>query len=120
MRTSPASPSCARNSQSHLRCSAAPISANAWPPPATMHCNARRAQHGIAVMAQTSDGGYWLIGLRRFDAALFTDVPWGSAAVLGMTLQRLRDLRWRWHLLTERSDIDRPADLDSLPAALRV
>jgi len=81
---------------------------------------ARLCHDSDAVLGPARDGGYWLIGLRRFDAALFTDVPWGSAAVLGTTLQRLRDLRWRWHLLTERGDIDRPADLDSLPAALRV
>lgn len=72
------------------------------------------------VLGPARDGGYWLIGLCRFDAALFTDVPWGSAAVLTTTIQRLRDLRWRWQLLTERGDIDRPTDLDSLPAALRV
>lgn len=73
-----------------------------------------------AVLGPATDGGYWLIGLYRLDRLLFEGVNWGSSTVLNETLARLRQLDWRWQLLSERSDVDRPEDLNLLPTALRV
>lgn len=72
-----------------------------------------------AVLGPATDGGYWLIGLRRAAPALFEDMRWGGAEVLDETLARLRGLGWNYTLLAARADVDRPEDLAHLPAALR-
>jgi len=69
-----------------------------------------------AVLGPAEDGGYWLIGLSRHAAELFRDLPWSTPAVLDATRDRLRALRWRWHELPTRWDVDRPEDLHRLAA----
>lgn len=63
------------------------------------------------VLCPAADGGYVLIGLRRYDARLFNNIEWGSDTVLEMTRARLRQLEWRWRELDTHHDIDRPEDL---------
>jgi rSAM/selenodomain-associated transferase 1 len=63
-----------------------------------------------AVFIPTEDGGYALIGLRRSHAALFTNMPWSTAAVMDQTRQRLRSLGLRWQELETLWDVDEPAD----------
>jgi len=71
-----------------------------------------------AILVPALDGGYVLIGLRRFDESLFADVAWGTERVLGETRRRLRALRWRWDELEPLPDIDRPSDLVHLEPAI--
>jgi rSAM/selenodomain-associated transferase 1 len=70
-----------------------------------------------AVLGPTEDGGYALIGLRRVEPSLFEDIVWGRNDVLDITRTRLQQLRWRWHELPLRWDVDRPEDVDRLLAA---
>ena len=56
---------------------------------------------------------------RAFDAGLFADMPWSTAAVADLTLNRIRVLRWRVWVGETLADIDQPADLSHLPAELR-
>jgi uncharacterized protein len=72
------------------------------------------AQGCDAVLGPALDGGYVLVGLSRYDALLFRDIPWGTDQVLEHTRARLHQLGWRWHELTPRADIDRPEDLHRL------
>ncbi len=84
--------------------------------PADLHEAAAMLRRGAdAVLGPARDGGYWLIGLRRVHPALFQDIAWGGATVLEETLARLQTLNWRWNLISERGDIDRPEDLAALP-----
>ncbi len=69
-----------------------------------------------AVIGPTEDGGYVLIGLRALDVSLFEGVPWGTEKVLHETRQRLRDLRWTWHELPVRWDVDRAEDVKRMIA----
>lgn len=69
-----------------------------------------------AVLGPANDGGYVLLGLHRVAPALFTDMPWGTDAVLARTRARLAALGWSWHELAARDDIDRPEDLARLRA----
>ncbi len=69
-----------------------------------------------AVFVPACDGGYVLIGMSRFDAALFTDIAWGGDRVMAETEQRLQMLGWRWAKLASLHDIDRPEDLTNVPA----
>jgi rSAM/selenodomain-associated transferase 1 len=68
-----------------------------------------------AVIGPAADGGYVLVGLRRMDAHLFTEVPWSTPDVLATTRRRLRELGWRWHELAQLRDIDEITDLAAFP-----
>lgn len=73
------------------------------------------------VLGPALDGGYYLIAVRReaLSARLFDDVPWSTDAVLARTLERCAELGLAVRLLAPASDVDTPADLDRLVAALR-
>jgi rSAM/selenodomain-associated transferase 1 len=66
------------------------------------------------------DGGYYLIALRReaIDARLFAGVPWSTGGVLATTLERCSELGREVALLPTEADVDTPADLARLAAAL--
>lgn len=68
-----------------------------------------------AVIAPTADGGYALLGLRRFDASVFADIAWSTPTVAATTLARLDALGWPCTRLPLLHDIDEPADLVHLP-----
>lgn len=63
------------------------------------------------VLGPAADGGYYLVGARRFLPELFEGIPWGSERVLAATLRALRGRRASWRLLPRDFDLDRPADL---------
>lgn len=75
----------------------------------------RGLQHHDAVLGPAADGGYVLIGLKRSDASLFSDIPWGTADVLEATRNRLRRLQWTWLELDIKQDVDKPQDLLLFP-----
>jgi uncharacterized protein len=68
-----------------------------------------------ATLVPTADGGYCLLGLRRFDPALFDHIPWSTDAVSRITQQRLKELNWRFTVHPSLHDIDDPADIAHLP-----
>jgi hypothetical protein len=63
------------------------------------------------VLGPATDGGYYLIGLRRPLPALFADISWSCETVLRDTLQRARRLRVSATQLATLADVDRPEDL---------
>ncbi len=71
-----------------------------------------------ASLVPTSDGGYALLGLKRFDASLFLDMPWSTEAVSRLTLARLARIAWTVAMQPPLDDIDTPADLAKLPQSL--
>jgi rSAM/selenodomain-associated transferase 1 len=71
-----------------------------------------------AVLGPAADGGYYLIGLRRPQPALFHAMPWGTDAVLALTRTRLHAVGLCWHELPLHHDIDTPDDLVHLPKEL--
>jgi glycosyltransferase A (GT-A) superfamily protein (DUF2064 family) len=72
------------------------------------------------VLGPASDGGYYLVAIRReaLEPRLFEGIPWSTADVLGETLKRCEELGLRAHLLRPSFDVDTPADLERLAAAL--
>lgn len=64
-----------------------------------------------AVVGPAEDGGYVLLGLRKFDPLLFEGICWGGDQVLAATQERLERLGWHWRMLETLWDLDRPADL---------
>ncbi len=67
-----------------------------------------------AVIVPSEDGGYVLLGLRRYAQELFSGISWGTERVLDQTRESLRRLGWHWKELPERWDVDRPQDLERL------
>jgi len=63
------------------------------------------------VLGPAHDGGYYLIGLRFAEPALFHGIPWGTDRVLAKTLAIAKDLRLQVSLLEILEDVDRPEDL---------
>jgi hypothetical protein len=58
------------------------------------------------VLGPASDGGYYLIGLRRPAPELFRDIPWSTSEVLAATRARARELGMVESLLPTHSDVD--------------
>ena len=63
------------------------------------------------VVGPAEDGGYVLIGLRRFNPRLMQDIDWGTDLVLQQTRERIAELGWAGHELPVLWDVDRPEDL---------
>lgn len=63
------------------------------------------------VLHPAADGGYVLLGLRRFDASLFTGIAWSTASVCADTLRRIQALGWSVDIRETLRDVDEPADL---------
>ena len=72
-----------------------------------------------AALIPSLDGGYVLLGLRRFHPALFRTVPWSTDAVCAITRERLGTLGWSWREQGPLADLDEPADLERLPQTIR-
>ncbi len=66
------------------------------------------------VLGPCEDGGYYLIGRRRPCPALFHDIPWSTARVLRLTLDRAGQQGLRTHLLPMWFDVDTEPDLRRL------
>jgi rSAM/selenodomain-associated transferase 1 len=75
----------------------------------------RRLGRRPMVLGPAADGGYYLIGFRReaFRPEVFRDIPWGSAAVAGLTLQRAGELDLRCWRGPRLRDIDTGEDLEA-------
>ena len=69
-----------------------------------------------AALGPAEDGGYYLLGLRKHDYAVFAGIDWGTPQVLMQTRVRMLGLGWRTHDLSVRWDVDSPADYDRLAA----
>jgi rSAM/selenodomain-associated transferase 1 len=68
-----------------------------------------------AVLYPTFDGGYALLGLRRFDPRPFEQIPWSTAEVADRTIECVRELGWSLTVAGMLHDIDDSADLRWLP-----
>jgi uncharacterized protein len=64
-----------------------------------------------AVLGPSSDGGYYLLGLKTAHRRLFDDIAWSTAHVAGQTLERALDIGLDVHLLPVWYDVD---DIDTL------
>lgn len=63
------------------------------------------------VLGPATDGGYYLIGLRQLEPALFKAIAWGTDQVLAQTLAAATAQGLTVELLAPLTDIDRPEDL---------
>ncbi len=66
------------------------------------------------VLGPAEDGGYFLIGLRAPQPALFDGIAWGTGNVLAQTLTQADALGLVVHQMPPWYDLDTPADLHRL------
>ncbi|MGF1453360.1 MAG: TIGR04282 family arsenosugar biosynthesis glycosyltransferase [Opitutales bacterium] len=78
---------------------------------------ARALRTHDAVLGPATDGGYYLLGMKQVDKALFQKVAWSTSSVAAETRQRLRALRWQWAELPTEDDVDDAESLARVEAA---
>lgn len=59
-----------------------------------------------AVLGPSSDGGYYLLGLKAAHRRMFEDIAWSTERVAEQTLQRAREIGLAVHLLPVWYDVD--------------
>ena len=69
-----------------------------------------------AVLGPALDGGYWAIGLRDADPAVFTGIPMSDPATCAAQRARLQALRLGTRELCELRDVDEIADARAVAA----
>jgi uncharacterized protein len=69
------------------------------------------------VVTPAEDGGYVLIGSRRPQPVLFTNMTWSTETVMAETRRRLAHASLTWRELSPLWDVDRSEDLARLCAA---
>ncbi|MFM7689308.1 MAG: DUF2064 domain-containing protein, partial [Alphaproteobacteria bacterium] len=77
---------------------------------------ALRADGDRVVLGPSLDGGYYLIGLKRFHPALFRDIAWSTPAVFATTCARAAQMGLSVHVLHEWYDVDEAQDFHRLTA----
>ncbi|GGA48188.1 TIGR04282 family arsenosugar biosynthesis glycosyltransferase [Okeania sp. KiyG1] len=66
------------------------------------------------IIGPATDGGYYLIGLRKITPELFQGINWGTSEVLSKTVAIAQNLKLVIDYLPKLSDVDRPEDLENL------
>ncbi|MGD1715124.1 TIGR04282 family arsenosugar biosynthesis glycosyltransferase [Dapis sp. BLCC M172] len=66
------------------------------------------------IIGPATDGGYYLIGIKKIIPELFQGINWGTSVVLSQTVAIARKINLAIDYLPKLSDIDRPEDLEKL------
>ena len=72
-----------------------------------------------AVLGESEDGGYYLIGLNKLNGEIFKNVEWSSPQTFQQTARKLKDLGLKLSLLPVWFDVDTPEDFERLKTELR-
>jgi hypothetical protein len=67
-----------------------------------------------AAIHPAHDGGYALLGLRRFDRSVFDGIEWSTSRVAAQTMARIDALGWSLWVGETLRDVDEPEDLAHL------
>lgn len=65
------------------------------------------------VLGPAQDGGYYLLGMKKFEPCLFEKMPWSTPQLLAQTLALLENKKTA--ILEEKNDIDVLEDLKKVP-----
>ena len=70
--------------------------------------------HADITLGMGHDGGYYLIGMKRLQPALFEGIAWSTERVISQTIAVCRSLGLQVHKVPEWYDVDVATDLDRL------
>lgn len=79
----------------------------------------RTVGKGTVVLGPAVDGGYYLIGLKNQQNALFNNIPWSTETTLVATCEAARRLGLKTRLLRRLSDVDTAEEWRAWEAAAR-
>ncbi|MEO2060790.1 MAG: TIGR04282 family arsenosugar biosynthesis glycosyltransferase [Mesonia sp.] len=68
--------------------------------------------HNDYVIGPAKDGGYYLLGMKKFTPEVFQEINWSTATVLKETLHILKNKKVA--LLTQKNDIDTIDDIKNI------
>jgi rSAM/selenodomain-associated transferase 1 len=80
----------------------------------------RIADANDLVLGPTEDGGYYLIGCRRFDPGLFQGVEWSTPSVFAQTCANAERLGYRVAVLEKWFDLDEWKDVERVMEGARL
>ncbi len=66
-----------------------------------------------AVIGPSKDGGYYLLGLRKFTPQIFQGIDWSTSNVMSQTETILNNLEMTYSTLKTLNDIDTEEDLEA-------
>ena len=72
-----------------------------------------------AVLGPSSDGGYYLLGIKTVHRRLFEDIAWSTERVAEQTLERAREIKLDVHMLPVWYDVDDVEGLRRLRSEVR-
>jgi rSAM/selenodomain-associated transferase 1 len=73
-----------------------------------------------AVLGESEDGGYYLIGLKKLKKEIFEGVTWSSPETFEQTARNLENCGLKLSLLPKWFDVDLPGDLERLTKELLI
>ena len=88
-------------------------------PPERLAAAAALLKTRDAVLGPSSDGGFYLLGLRRARLDFLDELPWSAATTRTATLERLKLEGYVPAEIEAFDDVDCPSDLARLRAALK-
>ena len=62
------------------------------------------------VLGPTNDGGYALVGVKKVNKSVFSDISWSTSKVLQQTQGKIKDLHWKSAYMPPVRDIDTFSD----------
>ncbi|MBN2732440.1 MAG: TIGR04282 family arsenosugar biosynthesis glycosyltransferase [Balneolaceae bacterium] len=66
------------------------------------------------VIGPAEDGGYYLLGMRKFFPVLFKDKPWSTDDVFGQTVNDCKTYGLSYHVLEMLNDVDTKEDWNQI------
>lgn len=86
--------------------------------PALLESAFEKLDHCPAVIGPSTDGGYYLIGLRQPCDNIFQNIAWSTSKVCSQTMAVLREQQIDFDLLPEMNDVDDIDDFHQLMCIL--
>jgi len=71
-------------------------------------------RHAAVVIGPAQDGGYYLLGMTRYEQRLFDRIDWSTERVCDQTIERVGEAGMKYELLRIQRDLDDAADLRAL------
>ncbi|MDZ4747738.1 MAG: TIGR04282 family arsenosugar biosynthesis glycosyltransferase [Saprospiraceae bacterium] len=78
--------------------------------PEILHTCCQSLDEKDIVLGPTEDGGYYLLGCKALNPALFANIKWGTPSVLGQTIEKIQGENLSYCLLQKLQDIDTAED----------
>ena len=75
----------------------------------------KQLENAEIVIGPATDGGYYLLGMKKLHEEIFKNIDWSTPKVLNQTISFCKKKHLSFFLLPELSDVDNEADLEKYP-----